>query len=237
MTQLQFKHLQMKRAFEEISDEIKNLIYSGELKPGDRLPSERELANQFGSGRMVVREAMRMLEQSGFVYIKKGSEGGAIIKDSDSSVVSRSLSDMIRLGNISLDHLTETRLALEMTILEYVVDRLTEERAIALKENIDFTEKLIAQRTMSREGNISFHLLLAKSANNPLLEILVESIMEVVLYFLKKFTPDIEYSKKVLSYHMQIYDALLSKDIVAAKSAMKEHLLDVNLKLSTLVRS
>ena len=58
-----------KRAFEDISDQIRELIYSGVFKPGDKFPPERELAIQFKTGRMAVREALRMLEQSGFIYI------------------------------------------------------------------------------------------------------------------------------------------------------------------------
>src|SRR4030043_1090812 len=102
-----FIPLESKRTFEEIADQIRELIYSGTLKPGDRLPSERELAAKFKTGRMVLREALRTLEQSGLIYIKHGSIGGAFIKEIDSSVIKGSISDMLRVGNITLQDLTE----------------------------------------------------------------------------------------------------------------------------------
>jgi DNA-binding transcriptional MocR family regulator len=70
-----FTPIESKRTFEEISSKVKTLIFDGTLKPGDRLPSELELAKQFGVGRQSVREALRLLELSGFVSIQKGYGG------------------------------------------------------------------------------------------------------------------------------------------------------------------
>src|SRR5271157_855002 len=112
-----FIPLGTKRAFEDISDQIRELIYSGVFKPGDKLPPERELAIQFNAGRMVVREAFRTLEQSGLIYIKQGSFGGAFIKKMDSSPIENSISDMIKIGNITMENLTEARIKIESVIL------------------------------------------------------------------------------------------------------------------------
>ena len=78
-----FDPIPTRRIFEEIADQIRQRIYDGDLKPGDRLPGERDLASQFGVGRMVVREALRTLEEGGLVQIKKGSDGGAFVKEAD----------------------------------------------------------------------------------------------------------------------------------------------------------
>ena len=73
---VEFEPRQTKRAFEHIVEQIRNRIYKGLLKPGDRLPSERELAEQFHTARLPVREAFRVLEESGLIHIKKGKMGG-----------------------------------------------------------------------------------------------------------------------------------------------------------------
>lgn len=68
------------KIFQQISDQIRGLILSGVLKPGNKLPSEKELSNQFNTGRMVVREALRTLEESGLIYVKRGSLGGHLLR-------------------------------------------------------------------------------------------------------------------------------------------------------------
>src|SRR4030042_3412470 len=92
-----FMPLKSKKIFEQISDQVRRLIFSGVLKPGDKLASEKELANQFQIGRSTVREALRTLEQAGLIYVKQGSDGGTFIKAIASTVISRSFSDMIKL--------------------------------------------------------------------------------------------------------------------------------------------
>ena len=86
-----FEPLESKRSFEEISSNIKSLIFSGALKPGDRLPSEIELAKQYKVGRQTMREAFRILELSGLLTVQKGYGGGPIIHDN----IMERISDMI----------------------------------------------------------------------------------------------------------------------------------------------
>ena len=89
-----FTPIKSKRTFEEISFEIKRLIFKGILKPNDKLPSEIELARQFNVGRQTIREALRLLELSGFISIQKGSTGGPIIEDTIFNTISNSFLDV-----------------------------------------------------------------------------------------------------------------------------------------------
>ncbi len=229
-----FKSVKTKRIFEEISDQIKELIFSGVLKTGDKLPSERELARQFNAGRMVVREALLVLEQSGFIQIKQGSEGGSFVKGFDSTVVTRSISDLIRLKNLKLEELTEVRLCIEKAILEIVIERIDDNDKSLLKRNIEDTDQLILQGLRPRENNVRFHLLLARSTKNPLFGMIIQSIMDAVYFYLIRLTPDMDYIKKVLNYHKEIYDAIEEKDLKTAREKLEEHILDVNTMLSGL---
>ncbi len=231
-----FTPLKTKRVFEEIADQIRESIYSGFFKPGDKLPSERELATQFKAGRMVVREALRTLEQGGLIYIKQGSFGGAFIKESDSAVITRSISDMIRIGNITLKELTETRLGIEMVILESVFRRINQEDLDTLRKNLEEAEAETAKGNRPLETNLEFHLLLARASKNTLFEMIIKSIMNVTSSFLLKVNPGVDHLQQVVNYHKEIYQALVKGDFQSAEKIMKEHLLEANKRVSDLAK-
>jgi len=230
-----FTPFKTKRAFEEIADQIKELIYSGIFKPGDKLPSERELASQFKAGRMVVREALRTLEQSGLIYIKQGSFGGAFIKEIDASTITRSISDMVKIGNVTLQNLTEARLGIEMFILDLAMMRMTDHNLDLLKKNIDEAEEKVNKGVRILQENMEFHILLAKASQNPLFESIIKSIMEVTKSLMGPVNPGMEYVIRVLDYHKEIYESIRNKSFMQAKKKMKEHLLDVNQKIYELL--
>ena len=119
-----YKRINSKRTFENIADQIKDLIYSKTLKPEDRLPSERELAIQFGTGRMAVREALRILEASGFVFIRPGAEGGTFVRELDSTGMTETISHLINVGNITVEELTEARISIESIVIESIINRI-----------------------------------------------------------------------------------------------------------------
>jgi GntR family transcriptional repressor for pyruvate dehydrogenase complex len=226
-----FTPLKTKRIFEEISDQIRGLIYSGVFKLGDKLPSERELADQFKAGRMVVREAFRTLEQSGLIEIKQGSLGGAFIKNASPKVITRSLWDMVNIGNITLKDLTEARLGIEKIILEFAIVRINNEELDLLWKNIKDTEELAAKGIRVVKNNLNFHLLLARFSKNPLFQMIAESIMNVMESFLLSLRPNKEYGKKVLNYHKEIYEAIREKNLIVAQKKLEDHILNVNRKL------
>jgi len=226
-----FTPFKTKRAFEEIADQIRELIYSGVFKPGDKLPSERELAGQFKAGRMVVREAFRTLEHSGLIYIKQGSYGGAFIKDADATVMTRSISDMVRIGNVTLQNLTEARLGIEMFVLELAMTRMTDDDLELLEKNIVGAGDKIRKGVRTLDENTAFHVLLAKASKNPLCETIIKSIMEVTKSFMSSLKPEMAYVNRVLDYHKEIFQSIREKNFQNAREKMEEHLLDINRKV------
>ncbi len=227
-----FVPFKTKRAFEEIADQIRHLIYTGVFKPGHKLPPERELASQFNAGRMVVREALRTLEHSGLICVKQGSLGGAFIKEIDASVIKKSISDMIKIGNITIQNLTEVRLGIESNIIELAVAKRTNEDLALLQKNIEKTRQQVLEGIRPSESNVHFHLLLAKASKNFLFEVIIESVMDAMHSFLLSIKPDAEYIKRILRYHEGIYQAIMDKNVSLAKAKMEEHLLDIRRKLS-----
>ena len=228
MNNLVFHPIQTKRIFEEISEQIKALIIDGSIKPGDKLPSERELAKHFNSGRMVVREALRVLEHAGFVYIKQGSEGGAFVKHLDTSVATKSISDLIKLKNVTLKNLTEARLSIEKEVVENVIDRITKADLKLLEKNIQATEKKVEKGIRSSKENLDFHLILARATKNPIFELMIQSVLDVTHYYILELQPDMKYVTGVLKYHQEIHEALKLKNKNVAKEKMIKHIMDVN---------
>ncbi len=98
LPRLQFSKVRRRRVFEEICDQIRRKLARGEFRPGDKLPTERELAAEFSVGRPAVREALRTLESSGVLVLKKGLKGGAFVREGDPTVVTQSIHDLLNLG-------------------------------------------------------------------------------------------------------------------------------------------
>lgn len=232
-----FTPIKMDRAFERISGQIKELIFAGIFKPGDRLPSERDLALQFKAGRMVVREALRVLEQSGLIYIRQGSEGGAFVKNIDSFVVSRSISDMIRMGSVRLQDLAEARLGIEKMILDTAIERIEQVDLDLLEKNVQECEGLIKRGIIAREGNMKFHLILAEASKNPIYVMIEEAIAKLVYFFLNQLKTDADYSNRVLMDHKEIFLAIKGGDTIAAKKKMEEHLAGVAKQFSEIAQN
>jgi GntR family transcriptional repressor for pyruvate dehydrogenase complex len=224
-----------KKIFEQISDQIRELIFSGVLRPDDKLPSEKELSIQFNTGRMVVREALRTLEQSGLVYVKQGSKGGAFVKDLDTTVITRSISDLIKIGNVTLLELTEARLEIEKIVLDFAARKIDNDGLDLLRKNIEESEELISKGLRASNIYLDFHLLLAKSSKNSVFELILKPVMDIVSSYLRQVEPSKEYSYRVLTYHKEIYKAIEEKNIARAKEKMENHLLDVKNQLLSLL--
>ncbi len=121
-----FKSIQPNRISSSIMDQIKEAVFQNKLMPGDKLPSEHELMKQFNASRVTVREALRTLEYSGILEIKRGSRGGCFIKDQNSKIVTNFLQDMFATGKIKISDLTEVRLALEPLSAKVAASRAKE---------------------------------------------------------------------------------------------------------------
>lgn len=225
-----FKPVNPKRTFVDISDQIKELIYSKELKPGDRLPSERELAVNFNVGRMAVREALRILEEAGFIYVKQGADGGIYIKELDSTGMTKSLTDLIKIGHITLQEITEARINIESIIIESGIKNMTEADLAELDANIEATEKLLENTTPRKVPGeiVNFHILLAKVSKNKLYKYFHKSLVDLSYLFVWEFAPELTLSPNHLEEHKAIYKAVKEKDLNGAKNALKAHLISVS---------
>ena len=230
------KPLQQKRAFEEVSREIKRQIFKGFLKLGDRMPSENELANRFNVGRQTIREALRYLELSGFITTSKGGAGGAIIVDTVLNTISNSLLDALQMKKISLNELITTRLEIEKIVLKQVMIHCDDSDIEALKNNVLKARKKIENKRVAFYENVQFHKLLARASKNHLFMVMMETIMTVMADFLSRRQSNFRLTSKVVSEHEELLNAIIRRDETEIFALLEKHLLSIQKRMEPLVK-
>lgn len=225
-----------KRTFEAILDLLKARIFSGQYRPGDRLPAERELAETLGIGRPAVREAYRALELVGIVEIRKGKEGGAFICPPSFTPFTATLTDLIRLRAVSIDQLTEARLALEKGIVEPLLRRISNEDLDALRTMVDEAVAKADAGVQAGDDNVAFHMRLAEIAGNPILVLVLGSIMDLMRLAIRANPPDPATSRTVAQDHYRIIEALGTRDFDRVWPIMEAHIRESNARLGAVAR-
>ncbi len=216
-----------RRVSSAIVEQIRSLIASGELSPGDRLPPERELAEQFNVSRVSVRDALRVLEVLGLVDIRVGAAGGAFVTVPSSSVVGQSVQNLVMMTTADPEDVAETRLVLELGIVTLVCERGTAEDVAALRALCDRGAEALAAGAYTRAHSESFHARLGEATHNPALALVAESFRGPLSMFeLRERGAEAEDTRhaRSLTEHVNLVDALEARDLVAARTAIIDHL-------------
>ncbi len=196
-----------RKAYEQVAQAIREQVFSGSLEEGQRLPSEREMAEQFGVSRVVVREAIRTLELAGILRVQKGAGGGTFVSTDYDKPLSTSIGNLLAAGAVSLDNLFELRLMLEAPAAEMAVKRSTPEGLESLDEIVALAEEAHDDSQALRAANLEFHRRLVALAQNPLLSVLCETVLSILIKALEGRL-SIETSQAVLAYHKRIVAAI-----------------------------
>jgi GntR family transcriptional regulator, transcriptional repressor for pyruvate dehydrogenase complex len=228
---LAFEPIHTRRAFEEICVRIREQLSSGALKPGDKLPAERELALQLAVSRNALREALRTLELAGILELRKGIKGGAFIREGDSGRMNQVVQDMLSLGSISVEDLTEARVHIQDLVVRLACKRASATDLAALQANIELTEqKTRAGLYLDRvECSREFYRLLAAATANPVLSMMVASLTEILMKFV--FTRVAAGGKpqpRLVEKRLEFLAALRARDAELAARLMKSHLESVH---------
>ena len=233
MTELTAEKLIPVRFSEQIASRIDSLILSSEFKPGDKLPSERELAESFGVSRSAIREALKLLAERGLVKPRMGQ--GTFVCDPGVDNVISSLTVASRLRNGTTAHIDEARLLLEVPIAGLSAERATPadmEKMEAAIGIMDKTLKTLQDPESLREfveADLDFHIALAAATQNPFILILSNSIVDILHQDrLLKDQPTLRTSRSVRleghQYHKQILECVRRGDPDGAMTAMRKHL-------------
>jgi GntR family transcriptional regulator, transcriptional repressor for pyruvate dehydrogenase complex len=225
-----FEAIKRRRLSDDVSAQIQMRIASGELRSGDKLPPERELAARFGVSRGAVREALRTLERTGLVSLQAGSRGGAFIGHGNPGLIGDSFRNLYLLGSVSLDDLTEARRWLESTVVRMVAERATPNDLAALEANVDEAERLFkAERYEAKiDVHIEFHNLLAQATRNPVIIMLMGALMQVMRDFAHAIGG--ERNDLTIKARRRLLDHLRKRDAAGSAAAMTEHLDSLHLR-------
>ena len=227
-TLIRFAPLKTRRAFEEISAEIKHMIFSGMLKPGDRLPSETELGTQFGVSRHTIREAVRRLELSGFIVVQKGAAGGPVVVDTILQSISSLFLDAFQMKRMTTDELTRARLEVEKMVMKNVFGAITKREIALLRESVAEAKRKLDEGLTPFEEDLHFHKLLARATRNHVFVIMVESLMAVVAHFMSFLNIGADVSMKANAAHGRILDAIEEDDEPRALAELERHIMEAD---------
>ncbi len=217
--------VQAARLYEHIVAQIEQQILGGTLRPGDRLPNERKLAEQFRVSRTVVREAVKALREKGLVQGYQGR--GTFITNGTASAVRHSLGLMMKIGSSqSANDLAEAREILEPEIAALAAKRATKEHLEAIRQAVVTMETALNNVDAFVEADLQFHLTLAHATQNPLIPTLIDPIVDL-LREERKRTFKHGGAARGQAHHKKILDAILRRDADAARAAMRAHLKQV----------
>lgn len=217
-----FKPLRQGRISEEIAEQLKESILLGHFKPGDRLPSERDLADRFRVSRVAIREALRALENTGFVVTRQGAAGGAFVTDLTFERLALAFLDLFLAGKISIPEMYEVRQLVEPEVARLAASRINQDYAQRLVEALSAEElpTLTFEEDFDRKTRV--HIILAEMCGNRFFEALVRSAMGLTMRVIEAVRPNPMFIHPA-GLHRPIVEAVLAGDSSAAAEAMRKH--------------
>lgn len=203
-----------------VLDQFRRLIADGQLHPGDRLPSEMELAERFGVGRSSIREAMRVLHLLGVIEVIQGK--GTFVREPGILPV---VSDWTRISQMGIiSEVMEARQFIELILAQLAAERATDEDIEKLQKAVDHSRRSLKSLEHSSRAGVDFHVVLADAAHNQILALMYRTIHDLFLETARKTRVTHEIAVDRLHDHECILQAVADRDPEAAAKAMKEHL-------------
>lgn len=203
--------------------QLKNLITSGELTIGDKLPSEKEIGLTLNIGRSTVRESLRVLQAMGFVEIKKG-RGSFVAKTSEDDT--NKIIDWVVEHEIQVNDFMEVRMAIEPSAIKLAIQRITDKEVQELEEIHETFEEAILNKDVVKllTTDETFHKQIVMATHNKLLININEQVLDVFREYRSKSFAVNEVFRNALEPHRQILNAIKKHDIYAGVKAVINHL-------------
>ncbi|MGA8943759.1 MAG: FadR/GntR family transcriptional regulator [Thermoactinomyces sp.] len=222
-------HFKVRKTYDEVADYLKEQIMNGTYKPGDRLPSLRELSELLGVGQSTVREAVSSLKTMGLVTIRHGE--GTFVTRFDPEEIMSGFEQIRPVTQQDILALLEARKIIETGIAHLAADRRSEEDLKRIEEALKEMEQAVAKEELGDRADFQFHYEIARSCHNPILEYMMQSISETMGNSLKASREKMFQTKgipeQLLAEHRNIFEAIADKNSKKAEEAMLYHLLGV----------
>lgn len=227
---MNYKKIKPKKIYEEVAEAIHEMIKSGQFKPGDKLDSVQQLAENFQVGRSTIREALTAIRAMGLIEIRQGE--GTYVKEFEAEHISLPLSTAILMNLQDTQNLLEVRKILEAGTVYTASQKRTEQNLLTIEAALNEMQLASGNEELSEKADLQFHLSIAEASQNPLLVSLMnhvsgligETIRETrrLWLFSEQITVDRLYEE-----HRTIYEAIKAKDGEKARALMLIHLENV----------
>jgi GntR family transcriptional regulator, transcriptional repressor for pyruvate dehydrogenase complex len=228
---MEFDELNIKRnrLYVQVVEYLQEPIITGAIKPGGKLPTERQLVEKLGVSRTVVREALKTLEEKGLIKTITGS--GTYVAQMDTKSISNSLSILLQQRNSDFEHLHEIRQMLEIEVAGLSAERATSTHIASLELIISEMETAIKDIQNGQDLlekfvklDFDFHNSLAIATENPLFILLLQPISELLLEFRRQASRSPGAPEDALDYHREILQLVKNHDVLGCRRKMHEHL-------------
>lgn len=222
-----FTPIRQSRISDAVAEQLKQSIITGQFKEGDKLPSERELAEEFQVSRVGIHEAIRALEISGFIVTRQGPSGGSYVTELTFERSVNAFRDLYSAEKISIYEVHQVRRIIEAEVAYLAAKNITPEYAQRLRNSLEAEELPVQNLSDDVNRKMAVHLILAEMSGNRFLEALVRSLMGLIRIAVETFASEAGeenlFSLHPAGMHRPIVDAVIAGDAEAAAKAAKEH--------------
>ncbi len=226
-----YKQIKPRKIYEEVADELLNMIKTGDLNPGDKLNSVQQLAEDFSVGRSAIREALSALRAKGIVEMRQGE--GTFIRQFDPKVLTSSIaSSTLLMGKKDIRDLLEIRKILELGSINSAVENAQESDIQAISKALADMQDANGDEQLGEKADLQFHMAIAEASHNRFLIDLMNNVSETMVEAMFETRRIWLFSQqrtlsKIYQQHKQIFEAIESRDSVKAQELMLNHLTEV----------
>lgn len=235
---LQFKPVNDgKRTHEKITTQIKEAIFNNKFSPGDRLPTERELAKIFNTSRVTIRQSILTLRNSGMLFVKIGTGGGTFVaQDIGEAEIIEIIENIIKWNRTGIYDVIQLREMIEPQVAYLAAQKATPEDLKIIWDALNDPEEIMQNTSKFTSKDERFHKAIAKAAGNPILAIFQAAMIDIWFKFVHEINWKNEEKENMISHHTIIIKQIAAHNPEGAKDAMLNHLNDMKALLSKLTK-
>jgi GntR family transcriptional repressor for pyruvate dehydrogenase complex len=210
---------------EEVISQLREMIHRGELRSGDRLPPERDLAKLLGVSRPTLRAGIRSLSAVGVLQSRQGAGTFVVKSEGPPALDSNPLRLMASLHGFTSDEMFEARQSLEMAVAGLAAERATSDQMASLSEEITGMYASLDEPEQFLVHDMRFHQAVAAASGNRILTSLMNMVATILFDVRKKTVQRAKDLKESAAMHREVYRAIRERNSEAARNAMREHLM------------
>jgi DNA-binding FadR family transcriptional regulator len=217
--------IQRRKLYQDVVERLRLRIQSGEIRPGDHLPPERELMDVYGVGRPAVREALQALERSGIVEISHGERAKVVVPTARDLIlqIASGTRHLLQSQPDMLDHLKEARLFLEIGTARMAAQKAGPQDIEALRARIEEQRAALTQMERFLACDMAFHREIARVSGNPIFPAVIEAVFQWAGDYYQPLVRAPGAEQLTLQEHTRLVDAIAAHDPDAAEAAVRAH--------------